>query len=257
MNLTNIEFLREGSFLFITINRPESLNAINKQMLVEINYVLGLTEHDDSIRAILITGAGPKAFIAGADIKEFLNYNIEQAADLSVNGKELVFKRLSQYKKPIIALINGYALGGGLELAMACHLRIASSNAKLGLPEVSLGLIPGYGGTQLLSQLVGKGKAMEMILTGDVVDAETAMQIGLVNQVCDQEELLEKGIVMAHSVIKNSPNAIKKAIKAINHSFDASVNGDLEESNLFGECFQHKDFVEGTIAFLEKRKPKF
>jgi enoyl-CoA hydratase len=206
---------------------------------------------------ILLTGSGEKAFVAGADIAEFAHFSIEEGAQLAANGQELLFDFVEKLKTPVIAAVNGFALGGGLELAMACHFRIASDNAKMGLPEVSLGVIPGYGGTQRLPQLIGKGRAMEMIMTAGMITAEDAYRAGLVNHVVPQAELLDfcKGI--AERIMKNSPVAIGQAIKAVNANFKEGVNGYETEIKAFGKCFGTDDFKEGTTAFLEKRKASF
>jgi enoyl-CoA hydratase len=209
------------------------------------------------IRVIIITGEGEKAFVAGADISEFANFSIEEGAHLAAKGQELLFDFVEKLKTPVIAAVNGFALGGGLELAMACHFRVASDNAKMGLPEVSLGVIPGYGGTQRLPQLVGKGRAMEMIMTAGMIDAETAKSYGLVNHVVPQNELLEFTKGIANKIMRNSPVAIGKAIKAINANFKDGVDGYQTEIRNFGKCFGTEDFKEGTTAFLEKRKADF
>ena len=206
---------------------------------------------------ILITGAGEKAFVAGADISEFADFSVEEGAHLAQKGQELLFDFVENLKTPVIAAVNGFALGGGLELAMACHFRIASENAKMGLPEVSLGVIPGYGGTQRLPQLVGKGRAMEMIMTASMIDAQTALNYGLVNHVVPQEELIAFAKNMAAKIMKNSPKAIATAIESINSNFKDGTNGFEVEIENFGKCFGTDDFKEGTTAFLEKRKADF
>ena len=213
-------------------------------------------QNDSSVKVIVLTGNGDKAFVAGADISEFSNFKSHQAAALIAHGNQVLFDFIEQLEKPVIAAINGYALGGGLELAMSCHLRIAAQHAKMGLPEVSLGLIPGYGGTQRLPALIGKGKAMEMILTGDMIGAEKALQIGLVNQVVPREELLEEALSLAERMMKNAPNSLKNAITAINAA-DGTSKGFQEEAIQFSNCFVNCDFKEGVSAFLEKRKPEF
>jgi enoyl-CoA hydratase len=241
----------------ITINRPQQLNALNKQTIEELNAALNELEKDFSVRVVIITGAGEKAFVAGADIKEFAQFSTEQGKQLSAKGHELLFDKVANFSKPVIAAINGFALGGGLELAMACHLRIASENARMGLPEVGLGVIPGYGGTQRLPQLIGKSKAMEMILTAEMIDAKIALHYGLINHVVPSAELLAKATDIAKKIMKNSPMALTSAIKAVNANYTDGVNGFGEEIKLFGECFGTKDFNEGTSAFLEKRKAEF
>jgi len=241
----------------ITINRPQQLNALNKQTIEELNAALNELENEATVRVVIITGAGEKAFVAGADIKEFAQFSTEQGKQLSAKGHELLFDKVANLSKPVIAAINGFALGGGLELAMACHIRIASENARMGLPEVGLGVIPGYGGTQRLPQLIGKSKAMEMILTAEMIDAKIALHYGLVNHVVPSAELLTKAGDIAKKIMKNSPMALTSAIKAVNANYTDGTNGLAEEIKLFGECFGTKDFSEGTTAFLEKRKAEF
>ena len=244
----------EEKIATITINRPESLNALNKEVIEELSNCFKNLEQDNEVRTIILTGSGEKAFVAGADIKEFQNFNPSEGEELARKGQEILFDLIENLQKPVIAVINGFALGGGLELAMACHIRIASDNAKLGLPEVTLGLIPGYGGTQRLPKLVGKGIANEIIFTAQMISAEKAQQIGLVNHVFPQIELLNETKLLAQKMAKNSPMAISRAIEAINES---DKNGFAKEQKLFGELFQSKDFKEGVSAFLEKRKPSF
>jgi enoyl-CoA hydratase len=239
----------------ITICRPQQLNALNKATILELNNVLNQIQNDNNIRVVIITGSGDKAFVAGADIKEFIDFTPEEGKALAKNGQEMLFDKVANFSKPIIAAINGYALGGGLELALACHVRLASENAKMGLPEVTLGLIPGYGGTQRLAQLVGKGKAFEMILSAKMVDAAEAKNIGLINEITTVENLIQQANELAKLMAKNSPNAIKNAIAAIQSSY--SNDGLRSEIDLFGSCFGSDDFIEGTNAFVEKRKPNF
>lgn len=243
--------------LYITINRPEKLNALNKEVLAELADVIAFAAQSDEVRGILLTGSGEKAFVAGADISEFQHYTLAEGKELSKSGHTKVFNAIENCKKPVVAAINGFALGGGLELAMACHIRIASTNAKLGLPEVTLGLIPGYGGTQRLTQLVGKGRAIEMITTADMITAEKAMQIGLVNDVVNQEDLIAKAEEILNKIKLRAPLAVASAIKAINSSLKNDVNGFDVEIEEFGKCFQTADFKEGVSAFLEKRKAVF
>lgn len=241
----------------ITINRPEKLNALNRDTIQELHDAFALLENDPTVRVIVITGSGEKAFVAGADIAEFAHFSIQEGAQLAAKGQELLFDFVQNLETPVIAAVNGFALGGGLELAMACHFRIASDNAKMGLPEVSLGVIPGYGGTQRLPQLVGKGRAMEMIMTAGMISAEDAKQYGLVNHVVPQAELLQSCYDIAKKIIKNSPVAIGLAIKSINANYTDGANGFETEINAFGKCFGTADFTEGTTAFLEKRKADF
>lgn len=239
----------------ITINRAHSLNALNKDTLQELSDALDHAAQNPAVRCIVITGAGEKAFVAGADIKEFADYNGAQGKEMALKGQKNVFDKIEHLSIPVIAAINGFALGGGLELALACHIRYAADTAKLGLPETTLGLIPGYGGTQRLSALVGKGHAFEMILSAKMVTAERAKQIGLVNEVFPAEELLGKSMELAELLAKNSPQAIKEAIAVINKA--GEQDGFQEEIKAFGRLFDQADKKEGVAAFLEKRKPVF
>lgn len=255
MNFQNILLEKREKISIITINRPESLNALNGDTINELSTVLGILEDDVECRVIIITGSGQKSFVAGADIKEFSDFGQKQAEELSRNGHNLLFNKIENLRKPGIAAVNGFALGGGLELAMSCHIRYASENAKLGLPEVTLGLIPGYGGTQRLPKLVGKGIANEMIFSAKMISAARAREIGLVNEVYPIEELLPKTIELATQISKNSPQGIARAITAINASND--INGFELEIKYFGELFDTEDKKEGVTAFIEKRKPNF
>ncbi len=257
MALENITTELKNDVLVITINRPDKLNALNKQTIEELHDTFVDAENDKNIRALIITGSGQKAFVAGADIAEFANFNIEEGKQLSSIGHFKIFNFIENYSKPVIAAINGFALGGGLELAMACHMRVASTNAKMGLPEVSLGIIPGYGGTQRLAQLVGKGKAFEMIVTADMITAEDAYKWGLVNHVTTQDELLTKCFEITSKIASKSPVAVKTAIKAINAGYNNHLNGYEVEIEEFGKIFGSGDFKEGVAAFLEKRKANF
>jgi enoyl-CoA hydratase len=247
----------KNGVLIITINRPDKLNSLNKQTIEELHDTLVEAENINEINAIILTGAGQKAFVAGADIAEFANFSIEQGKQLSSIGHFKIFNFIENYSKPIIAAVNGFALGGGLELAMACHIRVVSDNAKMGLPEVSLGVIPGYGGTQRLAQLVGKGKAFEMIVTADMITATDALKWGLANYVTTQEELLNKCFEITHKIASKSPTAIKTAIKVINAGYNNNLNGYEVEIEEFGKSFGTGDFKEGVAAFLEKRKASF
>jgi len=253
----NILIEKSNLIAKITINRPEKLNALNRDTIEELNKALLVVNSDNEVRVVIITGAGSKSFIAGADISEFAKFTPEQGGKLAAEGQEKLFNLLENLSKPTIAAVNGFALGGGLELAMACHIRIASSNAKLGLPEVSLGVIPGYGGTQRLAQLIGKGKAMELVFSANMLSAEEALQWGLVNSVVEPEQLLETAEKLASKIAKNSPFAISKAIQAVNAGFSYQKQGLEAEISYFGDCFGTPEFVEGTTAFLEKRKPNF
>jgi enoyl-CoA hydratase len=255
MAYENITATAEDSIGVITINRPTKLNALNKDTIVELHDAVKAYDANSYVKVIIITGSGEKAFVAGADIAEFANFSVEEGEKLAALGQTLLFDLVQNSGTPVIAAINGFALGGGLELAMACHFRIASDNAKMGLPEVSLGVIPGYGGTQRLPQLIGKGRALEMIMTAGMVTAEEAKAWGLVNHVVPQAELLDFTKNIAAKIIKNSPVAIGKAIKAVNAGY--AVDGYNEEIRGFGEAFGTEDFKEGTTAFLEKRKPEF
>lgn len=257
MALENIILEHEKGIATIYINRPEKLNALNKVTIQELHETLKMVDENPEVRVIIITGTGEKAFVAGADIAEFAHFSAEEGSKLAAQGQQILFDFIEKMKTPVIAAINGFALGGGLELAMACHFRIASENAKMGLPETSLGVIPGYGGTQRLPQIVGKGRAMEMILTAGMIDADTAKIYGLVNHVVPQEDLFSSYMTIATRIMKNSPIAISKAIEAVNANFISGVNGfDVEIKN-FGDCFATDDFKEGTTAFLEKRKAEF
>ena len=257
MNFKNILVQKKERLALITIHRPKKLNALNKATISELNAVFEELEEDENIRVIIITGSGEKAFVAGADISEFAHFSIEEGSDLARAAQEILFDYIENLSTPVIAAINGFALGGGLELAMSCHFRVASETAKMGLPEVSLGVIPGYGGTQRLPQLVGKGKAMEMIMTAGMISAEEAKAVGLVNYVTTLEELLPFTEKIAHKITRNSSLAISAAIRAINASFEYGVNGYEVEIQEFGDCFNTEDFKEGTAAFLGKRKPSF
>ena len=241
----------------ITINRPTKLNALNKETIQELHEAFSTLNIEQAVKAIIITGSGEKAFVAGADISEFANFSVLEGKELAAQGQALLFDFVQNLSTPVIAAVNGFALGGGLELAMACHFRVASTNAKMGLPEVTLGVIPGYGGTQRLTQLVGKGRAMELIMTAGMIDAETAKSYGLVNHVVAQEELLEFAKGIASKIANNSTVAIAKAIQAINANFEDGTNGYAIEIKNFGACFGTEDFKEGTTAFLEKRKAVF
>jgi enoyl-CoA hydratase len=253
----NILVQVENKIATITINRPKQLNALNKETISELSQCLDQVETNKDVRVVIITGSGEKAFVAGADIKEFADFNQEQGKALAADGQTKLFNKVENLKKPVIAAVNGFALGGGLELAMGCHVRVASDNARVGLPETSLGVIPGYGGTQRLAQLAGKGKAMELVLTAGMITAEEAMQWGIVNHVVPQDELMATCEKMAGKMIKNSPNAQAEAIVAINAGFKEGVDGYEAEIENFGRCFGTPEFVEGTTAFMEKRKAEF
>ncbi|HNR86685.1 MAG TPA: enoyl-CoA hydratase-related protein [Taishania sp.] len=253
----NILVEKNGQIVQITINRPSQLNALNKETIAELHTAIKTASEDVSTGVIILTGSGDKAFVAGADIKEFAHFSIAEGGQLAQLGQQQLFDFIENLSIPVIAAVNGFALGGGLELAMASHIRVASSNARMGLPEVSLGVIPGYGGTQRLAQLVGKGKANEMVFTAGMIKADEALTWGLVNYVVEPEELLNKANEIATKILANSRTAITSAINAINAGFKAGVNGYEAEIEEFGKCFGTADFKEGTTAFIEKRKANF
>lgn len=257
MNYENILVQLENSIQTITINRPSKLNALNKATIEELSQVLIASDKEASVRVVIITGAGEKAFVAGADISEFSEFSVEEGKGLSKKGHDELFSLIDQMKTPVIAAVNGFALGGGLELAMSAHIRIFSENARVGLPETSLGVIPGYGGTQRLAQIAGKGRAMEMILSAEMIDASKALDYGITNKVVPLEDLIDSAKKMAYKIIKNSPMAIATAIQCINANYTSGIDGLAYEVNAFGNCFGTKDFTEGTRAFLEKRKANF
>ena len=257
MNYQTILSNLNNGITTITINRPNKLNALNKVTISELHKAVKSANDNAKCRVIIITGSGNKAFVAGADISEFSDFDSEKGALLAAQGQDMLFNFIERLETPVIAAVNGFALGGGLELAMACHFRLACTEAKMGLPEVSLGVIPGYGGTQRLPQLVGKGRAFEMIMTASMIDAETAKSYGLVNYVVPQEELLPLAEKIAAKIKRNSSVAIAKAITSVNANFTEGVNGYQEEIKQFGNCFDTADFKEGTTAFLQKRKAEF
>ncbi len=257
MNFQTLLTSLEDGILIITINRPDKLNALNKTVIEELSQVIDEVYNNATIKCAIITGAGPKAFVAGADITEFLTMDARGGEDLAKKGQEMVFDKIERSPKPIVAAVNGFALGGGCELAMSCHFRLAGENAKFGQPEVNLGLIPGYGGTQRLTQLVGKGKAMELMMTANIIDAKEAKQLGLVNHVTDADTLLEHTKEILQVIMTKGPNAIAKVIAAVNAHFDKTQNGFAAEAKLFGDCFGTDEMKEGVGAFLEKRKAIF
>ena len=256
MTYTTLLTSIDDHILTVTINRPEKLNALNATVFSELEMVVAEINNNPEIRSAIIIGSGTKAFVAGADITEFAGLNKSEAMALSKRGQDIFFK-IENSKKPIVAAVNGFALGGGCELAMACHFRVASTNAKFGQPEVNLGLIPGYGGTQRLTQLIGKGRAIELLISGNMIDAGTALQYGLVNYVVPAEELLTKVIEVLTIINSKAPLAIAASIEAANAVYDETVNGYIAEINAFGACFGTEDMKEGTSAFLEKRKANF
>jgi len=257
MYTTLLTNLVDGIFT-ITINRPEKLNALNATVFLELDKAIDEVYNTTEIKSAIITGAGTKAFVAGADITEFAGLNKQQAMALSKKGQDVFFK-IENCKKPIVAAVNGFALGGGCELAMACHFRLASDNAKFGQPEVNLGLLPGYGGTQRLTQLVGKGKSMELQMTAALVDAAEALRLGLINHLTTPENLLVKTIEILKVIQSKAPIAIGKVIECINTAVvnETGKSSYDKEVQAFGECFATEDMIEGTTAFLEKRKANF
>ncbi|WP_461449283.1 enoyl-CoA hydratase-related protein [Mucilaginibacter sp.] len=257
MAFENILVENKGRIQYIFINRENKLNALNKATLSELHVALTDAFADAGVGGLIITGAGQKAFVAGADISEFASFNAAAGRHLAEEGQTKVFDLIENATKPVIAAVNGFALGGGLELAMACHIRIASDNAKMGLPEVTLGLIPGYGGTQRLTRLVGKGKAFEMILTADMIYASEALQIGLVNHVVSPDSLLNKAEEILNKILLRAPLALASAIRAINAADHPGIDGFATEIDEFGKCFGTEDLKEGVSAFLEKRKAEF
>lgn len=256
MTYENLLTSNENGILTITINRPDKLNALNKKTVTEIGEAIAAAKKDAAVKAIIITGAGPKSFVAGADIAEFVGLSIEQGKSLAQAGQD-VFRSIETCPKPVIAAVNGFALGGGCELSMACHLRVASDNAKFGQPEVNLGLIAGYGGTQRLIQYIGKTKAMELHMTADMITAEQALSLGLVNYVVAPDQLIAKCVEILEKIKSKSPKAITGVINCVDAYFENGVDGFDTEIIEFGECFGTEDFKEGTSAFLEKRKANF
>lgn len=247
----------DNSICTITINRPDKLNALNKNVIDELSQVLDDIYYNPAIRSAIITGSGAKAFVAGADISEFSSLDAEGGKSLAQRGQSMVFDKIERCPKPIVAAVNGFALGGGCELAMACHFRVASNTARFGQPEVNLGLIPGYGGTQRLVQLVGKGRAMELLMTANMVDANTALQYGLVNHVTEPADLLAKAISILEVINTKAPLAIEGCIRAANAVFDETKSGYKEEIEIFGNLIASADAKEGAAAFMEKRKAVF
>lgn len=257
MAYENILSTTTNGITTIIINRPSKLNALNRNTIQELHNAFNEANQSKDTKVIIVTGSGEKAFVAGADISEFADFNVEEGESLAAKGQELLFDFVENLNTPVIAAVNGFALGGGLELAMACHFRVASTNARMGLPEVSLGVIPGYGGTQRLPQLVGKGRAMEMVMTAGMIDANQALNYGLVNHVVEQDELLPLAEKIASKIMRNSSVAIAEAIAAVNANYKDGVDGYKAEIEAFGNCFGTADFKEGTTAFLEKRKADF
>ncbi|MBI2967336.1 MAG: enoyl-CoA hydratase/isomerase family protein [Bacteroidetes bacterium] len=256
MTYKNLLLHSDNGILTVTINRPDKLNALNGETMEEINAAFDSIYTDPSVAAVIVTGAGEKAFVAGADISGFPKQTPEQAMEFARMG-QMVFQKIEDCPKPVIAAVNGFALGGGCELAMACHLRIASQNAKFGQPEVNLGIIPGYGGTQRLPLLIGKTKAMELIMTAELISADEALKLGLVNYVVPQDQLIPKCLELISKIRTKGPFAISAVIGAVNDHYKKGFDGFTSEVNRFGDCFRTGDCREGTTAFLEKRKPAF
>ena len=254
--MTVLTELQEG-ILTITINRPEKMNALNKDVISDLSAALDQAFVDQAVQSIILTGAGEKAFVAGADIAEFTGLGAAEGSALGQRGQDMVFSKIENAPKPIVAAVNGFSLGGGCELAMSCHFRVASENAKFGQPEVNLGLIPGYGGTQRLTQLIGKGKAMELIMTADMIGAEEAKQLGLVNHVFPLASLLDETRKIMHKINTKAPIAIAHSIALVNQAANGDAAGFPNEIKAFGACFATEDMKEGVAAFLEKRKANF
>ncbi|MFN4314201.1 MAG: enoyl-CoA hydratase/isomerase family protein [Chitinophagaceae bacterium] len=248
---------KQQRICYVTINRPEKLNALNKTVIDELSHVVDDVITDVNIGGAIITGSGPKSFVAGADITEFLSMDANAGTQLAAVGQDKLFNKIERSPKPFLAAVNGFALGGGCELAMACHLRIAADNARFGQPEVNLGLIPGYGGTQRLTQLLGKGKALELMMSANMIDAQEAHRLGLVNEVVPPDQLIQKSNELMLTILSKGPNAVAKVIAAVNAYFEDGRDGYTEEIKLFGECFGTDEMKEGVTAFLEKRKPAF
>ena len=257
MEFKNILYKVSDKIATITINRPDKLNALNHDTLSELNLVVEKIKTDESVHVVIITGAGEKAFVAGADIEELSELNAVRGTEFSEFGQS-IFSTIENLDKPVIAAVNGFALGGGCELALACHIRLASNKARFGQPEVGLGAIPGYGGTQRLARQINKGRALEYILTGDMIHADEAYRIGLVNRVYASDELIPKAEEMAQKIISKGRFAVSASIKAVNAVDQLSLSEGLKlEAKLFGSCCETEEFKEGTTAFLEKRKPNY
>jgi enoyl-CoA hydratase len=257
MTYHNIKIEIENSVAIIRINRPKKMNALNLAVFTELERALITIREDENIRGLFISGMGDKAFIAGADIFEIQNLDLHSGIEFSRLGQK-VFNMIEKLGKPVVALVNGFALGGGCELALACHIRIAAENAKFGQPEVNLGLIPGYGGTQRLPRLAGRAKALEMLLTGDIIDAQEALRIGLANRVVDKSDLWKEGWLMMEKILSKGPLAVRAILETVHHGFNTTLEeGLFVESNHFGMCCASEDSKEGTTAFLDKRIAKF
>lgn len=246
----------ENGIFTITIHRPDKLNALNRTVMQEIDAAMNEVYSNAAIKAVLFTGSGEKSFVAGADIAEFVNLTREEGMLLAQRGHD-VFNKIEQCPKPVVAAVNGFALGGGCELAMSCHFRLASANARFGQPEVNLGLIPGYGGTQRLVQLIGKGKAMELLMSAAMIDAQEALRLGLVNYVTTAEELISQTKQLLQTILSKGPHAVAKVIQSVNAYYQEGEDGFASEVKNFGACFGTDEMKEGVAAFLEKRKPSF
>jgi enoyl-CoA hydratase len=256
MNFKNLKYAVDNRICTITVNRPDKMNALNIETISELSTAFAEAEASKDVAGIILTGEGQKAFVAGADIAEFSNFSVEEARKMAAKGHE-TFDQIENCSKPVIAAVNGFALGGGCELAMACHMRVASSNAKFGQPEVNLGIIPGYGGTQRLVRLAGRSKATELLLTADMINAEQALGLGIVNHVVELDQLLDKAKEILAKIFQKSPLAVAQVLKLINTYYDKDLDGFSEEVTEFSECFDTSDFREGVSAFLEKRKANF
>ena len=257
MAFENLLYEKRNGIGYVAVNRPEKLNALNRKTMDELHDCFQEIERDDEVRAVILTGAGEKAFVGGADINELAVQTPVEGKEMSVHGQKIL-DLIEHLGKPVIAAVNGYALGGGCELALACTIRIASENARLGQPEVKLGIIPGYAGTQRLPRLVGRGRALEMVLSGEPVSAAEAYRIGLVNQVVPAQDLIGAAEKLAQKILANAPLAVKFALEAVNHGLEMTqAEGQFLEANLFGLCCTTADMKEGTRAFLEKRPARF
>lgn len=257
MELANVTLEKEGSIAVVTINRPKALNALNSETLKDIETVIDELANDDAIYAVIVTGSGEKAFVAGADITEMKDLNVMEGRKFGILGNR-VFRKLESLEKPVIAAVNGFALGGGCELSMACDIRIASTKAKFGQPEVGLGITPGFGGTQRLARIVGTGMAKEMIYTGKIINAEEAFRIGLVNKIVEPDKLMDEARALANTIAMQAPIAVKLCKSAINRGMQCDIDtAIMYESEAFGECFSTEDQKEGMTAFTEKREKNF
>ncbi len=257
MSYENLLLEKKNGIAYVTVNRPAALNALNWKTMLEIQDLFLSMKDDGEVQGVILTGAGEKSFVAGADISELAAKDAVAAKEFSADSAKIL-RLIEHFPKPVIAAVNGFCLGGGCELAMACHMRIASDRAKFGLPEVNLGLIPGNGGTQRLPRLVGKGRALQLILTGEIIDAEEAYRIGLANKVTPPDELLSAAESILQTIFTKGPVAVALGLEAVNHGLELTLDeGNQLESNLFGLCFSTEDMREGTQAFIEKRKPEF